>query len=281
MPKRKRRDLHHQAQESQKKRSYAVGGSAPNEIYKPGFPMNLFGNLKLFSAIGVVVAILIVGGAVLTTNTNDTVDPFPTPTPTATPDPNATVTATPSVSATPNPKSFTAAEQVIDAVKNSYVATIKTNKGEIVLKLNADIAPNTVNSFVFLAQKGYFDNTIIHRVIKNFVIQGGDPLGTGSGGPGFKTAEEPNQVANKRGTVSMAKTGGAADFGSQFFVNLKDNPALDFNNARGDKFYPFAEVTQGMDIVDAISNVAVSNPSEGRPTEPVTILSVTVKETAK
>lgn len=273
MPKRKRRDQHHQGQESQKKRSYAVGGTAPNEIYKPGFPMNLFGNLKLFSVIGVVVAILIVGGAVLTTNNNDTVDPLPAATPTATPDPNAT--PTPAVSATVNPKSFTAAEQVIDAVKNTYVATVKTNKGEFVLKLDADVAPNTVNSFVFLAQKGYFENTIIHRVQKDFVIQAGDPTGTGSGGPGYKTAEEPNQLLNKRATISMAKTSGAKDFGSQFFVNLKDNPSLDAANNR---FYPFAEVIQGMDVVDAISNVAVNNQ---KPVEPITILSVTVKETPK
>jgi cyclophilin family peptidyl-prolyl cis-trans isomerase len=164
---------------------------------------------------------------------------------------------------------------VIDAQTNTYSATIKTNKGDFVIKLNADLAPNTVNSFVFLAQQGFFDNTPVHRVVKDFVIQAGDPTGTGSGGPGYKTAEEPNQLTNKRGTIAMAKSSGAKDFGSQFFVNLKDNPALDAANNR---FYPFAEVTQGMDVVDAIGNVPVNGQ---RPAEAITILSVTVTESRK
>jgi cyclophilin family peptidyl-prolyl cis-trans isomerase len=240
--------------------------------------MNLLGNLKLFSLIGVVVVVILVATAVFTRNTNNSgkAADIPTATPTATVDPNAT--ATPSVSPTPNAKQFQAADQVIDPAKNNYTATLKTSKGDIVLKLNADVAPNTVNSFVFLAQKGFFDGTIFHRVVKDFVIQGGDPTGTGSGGPGYKTKEEPNQVPNKKGTVSMAKSAGATDFGSQFFINLKDNPALDYNNGRGDKFYPFAEVIQGMDVVEAIGSAPVSN---SKPIEPVTILSVTVRETPK
>jgi cyclophilin family peptidyl-prolyl cis-trans isomerase len=153
--------------------------------------------------------------------------------------------------------------------------------GDIVVKLNADIAPNTVNSFVFLAQQGYFDNITFHRVVNNFVIQGGDPLGTGSGGPGYVTQDEPNEVPNKRGTLSMAKTRGATSFGSQFFINLKDNPSLDFNNTGGDKFYPFAEVTAGMDIVDAIAKVPTNGAPENKPLQPVTISTVTIAETAK
>ncbi|MFN0145433.1 MAG: peptidylprolyl isomerase [Dehalococcoidia bacterium] len=275
MAKRKRREQQHLRQESTRKRSFSIGGSAPNEVYKPGFPMNLFGNLKLFSIIGVGVAVLIVVGAVLTQNNSaQTAPPLPTPTATPTTDPNATPSATASVSPTVDPKRFTAAEQVVDATKNTYRATIKTNKGDIVLDLKADASPNTVNSFVFLAQKAFFDGITFHRVVKNFVIQGGDPTGTGSGGPGYQTNDEPNQVSNKRGTVSMAKSAGAPSFGSQFFINVKDNTALDFNNSQGDKFYPFAEVVSGMEIVDAISNVTVD--ARGKPTEAVTIQSVTV-----
>jgi cyclophilin family peptidyl-prolyl cis-trans isomerase len=279
VPKRKRKEQHHLRQESSRKRSFTVGGTAPQDIYKPGFPMNLFGNLKLFSVIGVVIVIFMVFAAVLTRDqgTNTVKDDFPTPTATATTDPNATPSAT--VSPTPNPKSFQKADQVIDATKNSYKATIKTSKGDIVLDLKADVAPNTVNSFVFLAQKGFFDGITFHRVVKSFVIQSGDPTGTGSGGPGYKTKDEPNQVPNKRGTVAMAKSAGAGDFGSQFFISVGNNSSLDFNNTQGDKFYPFAEVSAGMDIVDAISNVATD--ARQKPTEPITIQSVTVQATPK
>ena len=274
MPKRKRREQQHLRQVSTRKRSYTLGGSAPNEVFKPGFPMNLFGNLKLFSIIGAGVVVLMVGAAVISRNTSGQTTTLPTPTPAPTTDANATPSATASVSPTPNAKTFPAAEQVVDAAKNSYRATIKTNKGEIVLQLNADVAPNAVNSFVFLAQKGFFDGIIFHRVVKSFVIQGGDPTGTGSGGPGYQTKDEPNQVSNKRGTVSMAKSAGATTFGSQFFISVKDNQSLDFNNSQGDKFYPFAEVVAGIDVVDAISNVTTD--ARGKPAETVTIETVTI-----
>lgn len=281
MPKRKRREQQHLRQESSRRRSYTVGGTAPQDIYRPGFPMNLLGNIKVFSIVGIVVAVLMVGGAVWARNQSDDRSipavPSPTPTSSATVDPSATA----SPSATPVVKTFTAAEQVIDAATKNYTATIKTNKGDIVLKLNADAAPKTVNSFVFLARQGYFDNITFHRVVANFVIQGGDPLGNGQGGPGYQTQDEPNQAPNKRGTLSMAKSRGSSTFGSQFFINLKDNPSLDFNNTGGDKFYPFAEVTAGMDVVDAISKVATSGAPDNKPVEPVTITTVTVAETNK
>ena len=281
MPKRKRREQQHLRQESTRKRSYSIGGSAPNEVFKPGFPMNLFGNLKLFSIIGAGVVVLMVGAAVISRNTGSRTAARDLPSPTASPttDPNATPPPTASVAATPNTKSFPAAEKVVDAAKNTYRATIKTNKGDIVLQLNADVAPNTVNSFVFLAQKGFFDGTTFHRVVKSFVIQGGDPTGTGSGGPGYQTKDEPNTVSNKRGTVSMAKSAGSPTFGSQFFISVKDNTPLDFNNTQGDKFYPFAEVVAGMDVADAISNVTAD--ARGKPADPITVQSVTIGVQAK
>lgn len=172
-------------------------------------------------------------------------------------------------------KSFSKAEQVIDPAKQ-YTATFKTSKGEFVVKLYADKAPNTVNSFVFLARKGFFDGLTFHRVVKDFVIQTGDPTGKGGGGPGYETKDEPNQLPNKRGTLAMAKTAGAKEFGSQFFVNLKDNAFLDYNNQSGDKFYPFGEVISGMDAVDAIGVVQLS--PAGKPNAPETIMSVTIEE---
>ena len=274
MAKRRKRELHHLRQEQSRQRSYSLGNTSPNEIYKPGFPMNIFGNIKLFAIIGVVVAIVTVGTALFTsrvgTNANQAADlQTPTPSSSATAD----ASASPGASPTANNKQFPAAEQVVDASKK-YTATIKTSKGDIVLNLFTDKAPNTVNSFVFLAQKGFFDGITFHRVAKNFVIQTGDPTGSGSGGPGYTTKDEPNEIANKRGTLSMAKVSGASEFGSQWFINVKDNPSLDYNNPSGNKFYPFAEVVSGMDVVDAIANA----PTQGeKPNPPITISTITIE----
>ncbi|MCZ2111743.1 MAG: peptidylprolyl isomerase [Dehalococcoidia bacterium] len=152
--------------------------------------------------------------------------------------------------------------------------------GDIVVNLDAAQAPNTVNSFVFLAQKNFFDGITFHRVVKNFVIQSGDPTGNGTGGPGYTTKDEPNQISNKRGTIAMAKTSGAKEFGSQFFINVKDNSSLDYTNP-GDKFYPFGQVADdaSMKVVDAIQNVPTD--SAGKPTTPVVIETVTIAESPK
>jgi len=274
--KKNRKEQHHLRQAPARKRSYQLGGTAPREIYKPGFPMNMLGNIKVFSIVGIVVAGIMVVTMVLTRGNNPsrTVD-TPTVTATASASPTADGSVTPS--ATPA-KSFTKAEQVIDAAKTTYSATIKTDKGDIVVSLYADKAPNTVNSFVFLAKQGYFDGITFHRVSKGFVIQTGDPTGKGTGGPGYATQDEPGQLSNKRGTLSMAKVGGAKEFGSQFFVNLKDNPSLDYTSP-GDKFYPFGEVTSGMDVVDAIG--AVQTDQSERPLQPIRIISVAVTEKPK
>lgn len=279
MAKQKRREQNHLRQEPARRRSYASGSSAPNEIYKPGFPMNLLGSVKFFSIVGVVVIISFVLVAFLTgQNTTDLSNTNPDA-PTATPTVEGGATADPSASPTADPKVFSAAEPSIDAATKKYTATVKTNKGEFEIELFADQAPNTVNSFVFLAKKGYFDGITFHRTQPNFVIQGGDPKGTGVGGPGYSTSDEPNQISNTRGTVAMAKVGGASSFGSQFFVNLKDNTTLDYNNSQGDKFYPFGKVTRGMEVVDEISKVPTG--ANFRPTQPVTIESVTINESNK
>ncbi|MEO6045733.1 MAG: peptidylprolyl isomerase [Tepidiformaceae bacterium] len=276
MPKKTRREQQHLRQEPSRRKSYAVGNSAPKDIYKPGFPMNVLGNLKAFSIVGIGIAVIMVAGAFFTQRNRDTGNPNALPT--ATPTANASVTADASASPTVNPKQFAKAEQVIDATTKQYKATVKTNKGDFEIKLFADQAPNTANSFVFLAQKGYFDGLTLHRVQANFVIQGGDPKGDGTGGPGYTTADEPNQLSNKRLTLSMAKVGGAANFGSQFFINLKDNTSLDYTNS-GDKFYPFGEVTSGQDVIDQIAQVKVD--SRFKPIDPVVIQSVVISDSAK
>lgn len=277
MPKRKRRELQHLRQEPSRRKNYQLGSTAPNEIYKPGFPMNLLGNVKFFAIVGVVVAVLMVGGALLTTSNLDQGDPDSLPTNT----PTSSATADPSATASPTTttKSFQKAETVIDATTKKYSATVKTSKGDFVIQLDAEKAPNTVNSFVFLARQDYFDGITFHRVIDNFVIQGGDPTGTGGGGPGYTTADEPNQERNLKYTVSMAKVGGQSVFGSQFFINLKDNPSLDFDNPTVNKYYPFGKVVSGQEVVDAIGKVPTG--AGDKPTEPVIITDIEIKEEPK
>jgi hypothetical protein len=208
VPKRKRREQQHLNQQPKERRSYQIGGTAPAEKYKPGFPMNLMQNTKLFFGVG---AVIMIGGiifAAVAASTNPTDSSIPTVAPTATEeitataDPNGSPTATPSVSPTPA-RNYSQAEQVIEAGK-TYSATVKTPKGEFVIDLFADKAPRTVNSFVFLAQQKYFDGLTFWRLEPNFVIQGGDPKNDGTGGPGYLTEEDQNDLKITRGLVSMA-----------------------------------------------------------------------------
>ena len=151
-------------------------------------------------------------------------------------------------------KRYSKPDQVITAGKK-YEATIVTDKGSIVLQLLADKAPRTVNTFVFLAQKKFYDGVTFHRVVKDSVIsiaQGGDPTGRGNGGPGFELQEDQNDLSNLRGSVSMAKVTGSLTVGSQFFINLADNTNLDLNAGNQKRFYPFAQVISGLDVADQL-----------------------------
>jgi cyclophilin family peptidyl-prolyl cis-trans isomerase len=118
-------------------------------------------------------------------------------------------------------------EMTIDP-KKSYTATLHTDKGDIVVKLHADKTPKTVNNFVFLAREGFYNNTIFHRVIKDFMAQAGDPTGTGRGGPGYRFADEfhPSLKHDKPGVLSMANAGPGTN-GSQFFITHVPTPWLD------------------------------------------------------
>ena len=208
--------------------------------------------LYIVLAVAIIGAVLFSVIAASNPATDQSVPDLPTATATLEGTPTASPTPDPNVTPTPV-RSFTAAEQVIDETK-SYTATIKTAKGDIVMELFADEAPRTVNTFVFLAEEGYFNGLTFHRVAPNFVIQGGDPAGNGSGGPGFQTEEDINDLKNTRGMVSMAKAGAVTNFGSQFFVNLKDNPGLDVDSASSKRFYPWAKVTdESMAVVDKIA----------------------------
>ena len=128
-----------------------------------------------------------------------------------------------------------------------YYATFRTEKGPVRIRLHADKAPETVNNFVFLAREGYFDGTTFHRVIKDFMVQGGDPTGTGTGGPGYRIRDEfhPELRHDKPGILSMANAGPNTG-GSQFFITYAATPWLDGKHA------VFGEVVEGMEVVDAI-----------------------------
>ncbi len=160
---------------------------------------------------------------------------------------------------------------VIDPAK-SYTATLKTSKGDIVINLFADKAPLTVNSFVFLAQNGWFDNAPFHRVIDGFVAQGGDPSGTGMGGPGYEFANEivSGLSFDKAGVVGMANSGTDTN-GSQFFITLAPTTDLDGG------YTIFGQVTdESMAVVNSLTK---RDPSSGTTlADPDLILSVTITE---
>jgi len=128
--------------------------------------------------------------------------------------------------------------------KKTYHAVLETDLGEMKIKLFAEKAPITVNNFVFLAKEGYYDNTIFHRVIGNFMVQGGDPTGTGRGGPGYKFRDEfhPDLKHDKRGILSMANAGPNTN-GSQFFITHVETPWLD------NKHSVFGEIVAGEDTL--------------------------------
>ena len=144
-------------------------------------------------------------------------------------------------------------DMTIDPAKQ-YTATIDTNRGPIVVKLYAAQAPRTVNNFVSLAEDGYYDGVTFHRVIKDFMIQGGDPTGTGRGGPGynFKDEFDPKLKHSGPGVLSMANAGPNTN-GSQFFITHVATPWLD------GKHTVFGQVTEGQDVVDAIQQGDVMN----------------------
>ena len=132
-----------------------------------------------------------------------------------------------------------------------YVATISTERGDIVVDLDAGAAPQTVNNFVFLAREGFYDGLTFHRVEPGFVIQGGDPLGAGSGGPGYTVPAEI-ELEHVKGAIAMARQGDQvnperASSGSQFYITLAETPHLD------GAYTVFGEVVEGMDVVESIA----------------------------
>lgn len=162
----------------------------------------------------------------------------------------------------------TAPQMVIDP-KKKYTASIETDKGTMVLELFADKTPKTVNNFVFLAREGFYNGTIFHRVIADFMVQGGDPTGTGRGGPGYRFEDEfhPSLKHDKPGVLSMANAGPGTN-GSQFFITHIPTPWLD------GKHSVFGKITEGLNVLMSIPPRDPMRPEY----DGVKIASITISE---
>ena len=161
--------------------------------------------------------------------------PAPAPTPTPTPAP------------APKPKSYSSPPAMMIDTSKQYTATIKTEKGNMVLELFAKDVPMTVNNFVFLAREGFYDGSTFHRVIPGFMVQGGDPTGTGTGGPGYSFKDEFTEHTHVTGALSMANSGPNTN-GSQFFITYAPQHGLD------GKHSVFGQLVEGMDVLESLIN---------------------------
>lgn len=180
-----------------------------------------------------------------------------------------------SIKTTSKPTSFSTAPAMTLDQNKTYTATIKTNYGDIVVQLFPQDAPLTVNNFVFLARQAYYDNIKFHRVIKGFMIQTGDPTGTGSGDPGYKFADEPIKRDYIPGTLAMANSGPNTN-GSQFFITL-----VNLTGQLAKSYTIFGIVTSGFDVVQKIGDVPCKMGFDSVPSVPtvdVHMISVTIDE---
>ena len=150
----------------------------------------------------------------------------------------------------------------------TYTAVLDTSAGEIRVELWPDAAPQTVGNFVGLARQGFYDNTIFHRVIRDFMIQGGDPKGTGTGGPGYDFPDEINDHKLVRGTLAMANAGPNTN-GSQFFIVHQDQPA------QFPKSYSiFGQVTEGIEVLDTLAAIPVADNGRGELSRPLATVGI-------
>ena len=213
-------------------------------------------------AVAVLAAVVIIG------------NPFGSASPSGSPAAAGSPTPVPSHGDGTCPTSAPAALKSGDV----YEVTIRTKVGNIVLKVDGALGPNATGNFIALVKCRFYDGIVFHRLVPDFVIQGGDPEGTGGGGPGYTITDDPRTTTYRRGTLAMARTGQPNSQGSQFFIVLDDdaNGALTDPNVA----YPYAimgEVTSGMDIVDQIAAMPNSGEASGNAAiDPVVMESVTI-----
>jgi peptidylprolyl isomerase len=241
---------------------------------------------RILGAVGLVAAVslAVVAGSILFNGDDATVaSPSPTVSPSASPSegplPVACGAKAPKAADVAKPAFDKAPAMTIDP-SETYIATMETSCGTIVIQLDAEHAPIGVNSFVFLAKKGFYDGLTFHRIAPGFVIQGGDPQGTGAGGPGyqFKTETSPQVTFDSKGILAYANAGGDTN-GSQFFITLAAAPNLD-PTPQG-SYTIFGKVIKGMGVVDKIGAVpGTPNPQlpgeNSVPTQTVYIDKVTI-----
>lgn len=221
------------------------------------------------SKVGILLAgIVIVGFAVFLFSS----DPAEEETNT-TPTPAGVTDNTAGLPTNSNMKQYSQAPDMMLKEGVDYQARLKTNKGDIVIDLHENETPITVNNFVFLAQDGFYTDVPIHRVMKGFMLQSGDPTGTGTGTPGYRFNDEPFEGEYTRGTVAMANSGVNTN-GSQFFIMHADYPLQP-------NYVIFGNVIDGLDVVDAIADTPVRANMYGEasvPTETLTIESIEIIE---
>ncbi|HLZ09007.1 MAG TPA: peptidylprolyl isomerase [Chloroflexota bacterium] len=191
----------------------------------------------------------------------------------AVPTPTTAAVSTPTTGSTTKVAKWNAPPAMTIDPNKQYSALIKTSEGDLTAELFPKDAPITVNNFVFLANQGFYDNVKFHRVIKGFMVQTGDPTGTGSGGPGYRFNDEPVTRKYLRGTLAMANAGPNTN-GSQFFIMHQDYPLQP-------NYTIFGQVTGGLDVLDKLATVPVAASPSGEPSVPqkdLRILSVTITE---
>jgi len=219
----------------------------------------------------IIAALFIIGILIIIFNGRKAA-PFPSPTPSVIVKEELPTTI-PTTIQTNMQKQYTKyPEMIIDPNKN-YEVTLETSKGILKLKLFPKEAPKTVNNFVFLTKEGFYNETKFHRIIKGFMIQGGDPKGNGTGGPGYQFADESVTRDYKRGTIAMANSGSNTN-GSQFFIMHQDYD-LPKN------YTIFGEVIEGIEVVDKIAEVQVAQGTAGEnstPLEEIKIINALVSE---
>jgi len=240
-----------------------------------------------YGAIAGVVLVVAVGAALILTTRGDEPASPASPAPGATPmDARADAPSAPATVACgakvpprkPRP-TFTAAPKVSVKPTDKYTAKLLTSCGEIDIALDAKASPKAISSWVFLASKGYYDSTWFHRIVPGGaagigVVQGGDPEGTGTGGPGYNLAEEPPKGRDKpyaRYTVAMAKSSAPNSTGSQFFINTQDN-----SKTLSPDYTYVGVVTKGRDVVDKLAAIPTGGQSGDTPQQSAWIEKLTV-----
>lgn len=166
------------------------------------------------------------------------------------------------------PKTYSAPPPMVIDTAKKYTATIETEKGNLVLELFASDVPNTVNNFVFLAREGFYDGTTFHRVMPDFMAQGGDPTGTGRGGPGYIFDNEITEHTHVAGTLSMANAGADTN-GCQFFITYKAKPNLDGS------YSAFGQLIEGKDVLESLTP---RDPNQNPDFEGDRIIRITITE---